>query len=122
LTVRFTASGFDPNGPIKEYEFDFGDASDGQPQIWKQEESEASHRYQYEGEYVATVKVKDQGGQWRGGNDECRVEIEVNGKPKVLAASTSEELPKTGASALLGAGLLALGVAGKFLRRRFKIV
>ena len=122
LTVVFTGSGFDKNGPILEYEFDYGDASGGQPQVWRQEGSQASHRYEHPGKYIASLKVKDQGGTWRDGNDDCRVEINVRSQPQILAAAASTELPKTGTSALVGGGLLALTSAGAFLYRRFRLV
>jgi hypothetical protein len=119
LTVVFTGSGFDKNGPILEYEFDFGDASGFQPQIWKQKESEASHRYEKAGTYIASLKVKDQGGVWRDGNDDCRKTITVKSTPTVLSAGTPDELPSAGISVLALAGLAPLGY---YLYRRFKLL
>ena len=121
LTVKFTGSGFDPNGPILEYEFDFGDASGGQPQIVTQTEAEAAHRYENDGTYVASVRVKDQGGRWRDGSDDCKKTIEVNGKPRVLAA-TITSLPKTGAPLGIIFGLSTLSGFGAYLYKRFKLV
>ncbi len=121
LTVKFTGSGFDPNGPILEYEFNFGDASGGQPQVVTQTESEAAHRYESDGEYVASLRVKDQGGQWRDGSDDCKQTITVSGEPQVLAASVTQ-LPKTGVGALAAVGLLSFGSLGAYLYRRFKLV
>lgn len=119
LTVSFTGSGFDKNGPILEYEFDFGDASGFQPQIWKQKESVAAHRYEKAGTYIASLKVKDQGGTWRDGNDDCRKTITVKSSPTVLSTSTPDELPSAGASVLALAGLAPLGY---YLYKRFKLV
>jgi hypothetical protein len=121
LTVRFTGSGYDEDGEIKLYKFDFGDASDDQPQVWEQEESEAHHRYIYEGTYFASLHVKDSRGNWRNGNDDCKLEIEVSDEPKVLGASTTTELPKTGAGAVV-VGILSLSSLGAYLYRRFSIV
>ena len=119
LTVRFTGSGFDKNGPILEYEFDFGDASGNQPQVWRQKESEAAHKYEYPGTYIASLKVKDQGGTWRDGNDDCKVTITVKSTPKVLSTSIADELPSAGVSVLALAGILPLGY---YLYKRFKLV
>ncbi len=120
LTVKFTGSGFDKNGEIKEYEFDFGDASGFQPQVWKQESSEAAHRYENPGSYVASLKVKDQAGIWRDGNDDCKVRIEVYDEPKVLGDTTPTQLPETGVGIFLG--VVAMGAWGLYLYRRFRLV
>lgn len=119
LTVRFTGSGFDKNGPILEYEFDFGDASGNQSQVWRQKESEAAHRYENPGSYIASLKVKDQGGTWRDGNDDCKVTITVKSTPKVLSTSIADELPTAGASVLVLASLVP---AGYYLYKRFRLV
>jgi LPXTG-motif cell wall-anchored protein len=121
LTVRFTGSGFDEDGKIKLYKFDFGDASDGQSQIWEQEGSEAYHRYQYEGKYFASLHVKDSRGNWRNGNDDCKVEITVSNRPQVLGASTTNELPKTGSPITLFLGLISLSGIGAYLRKKFLV-
>lgn len=121
LTVRFNGSGFDEDGEIKRYRFDFGDASGGQPQVWEQDGPEAFHRYENPGEYVTSLHVKDSRGNWRNGQESCRVEIEVNGKPKVLAAVVTQ-LPKTGAPISVVLGLTALSGVGAYLYKRFKIV
>lgn len=121
LTVRFTGSGYDEDGEIKRYKFDFGDASGGQPQVWEQDESEAYHRYEYSGEYFAALHVKDSRGNWRNGENDCKVKITVNGKPKVLAAEI-KELPKTGAQAIALFGFVPLASLGAYLYRRFKLV
>ncbi|OGM19478.1 hypothetical protein A2685_00710 [Candidatus Woesebacteria bacterium RIFCSPHIGHO2_01_FULL_37_10] len=119
LTVKFTGSGFDKNGPILEYEFNFGDASGGQSQVWKQKESEAAHRYDSSGEFIASLKVKDQGGTWRDGNDDCKVRIKVNSQPQVLGKATPEKLPEAGASVAFFGSIVPLGY---FLYKRFRLV
>lgn len=121
LTVRFTGSGFDKNGPILEYEFDFGDSSGFQSRIWKQKEAEAAHRYENAGVYVASVKVKDQAGIWRDGNNDCRKVIWVRGKPQVLAATKTKSLPEAGMPLDIGV-FVSLGSLGAYLYRRFKII
>jgi LPXTG-motif cell wall-anchored protein len=121
LTVRFTGSGYDEDGDIKLYKFDFGDASDGQPQVWEQEESEAYHRYMDEGAYFASLHVKDSRGNWRNGNDDCKVEIDVTSEPTVLGASTTTELPKTGTPAAVALGIVSLTSVGAYLFKRFNI-
>lgn len=122
LTVRFTASGFDNRGNIQEYEFDYGDSSDNQPQVWRQTGSEASHRYENSGSYIATVRVKDSRGEWKGGNSECRVEITVTGKPQVLGKSTAKGLPETGTPLAAGAVIVSLAGAGIALVKHFRLV
>jgi len=121
LTVRFTGSGYDEDGEIKLYKFDFGDASDGQSQVWEQEESEAHHRYMDEGAYFASLHIKDSRGNWRNGNDDCKVEINVTSEPTVLGASTTTELPKTGTPAAIAFGIVSLTSMGAYLFKRFKI-
>ena len=112
---------FDEDGDIKKYRFDFGDSSGGQPQDWEQEESEAWHRYENDGKFIASVHVQDSRGNWRNGNDDCRVEIEVNDKPKVLSATVTR-LPKTGAPLGIVFGLTSLSGIGAYLYKRFKLV
>ena len=100
------------------YKFDFGDASDNQPQVWSQTTNVAYHKYQLSGEYTAKVDVQDQAGNWRG-SDDCRVTIKVNDQPQVLGLSVPSELPSTGVSVL---GALALVPVGIVLRKRFRLV
>lgn len=121
LTVRFNGSGFDENGKIKKYKFDFGDASGGQPQVWEQESSEAFHRYEHAGTFRATLSVQDSRGNWRDSRDSCRIEIKVSDKPKVLTATVTS-LPKTGVPLSLVLGLTALSGTGAYLYKRFRLV
>jgi hypothetical protein len=122
LTVKFTGSGYDKNGDIKEYEFNFGDASDWQPQVWKTTDSEAAHRYENPGTYTASLKVKDQGDQWRDGNDDCKKEITVTSEPRVLAAVAPKGLPETGLPGIVLFGSFAGGPLGVFIYRRFRLI
>lgn len=128
LEVEFIAVGYDPRGVIAEYEFDFGDASGGQPQVVKQTASSAIHTYFNPGVYTAKVRIKDSGGSWRGG-ERCVKTITVIGEPEELseeAEVTKEDmpgqLPKTGGSLetlLLFAALYTWGV---YFFKRFKVV
>jgi PKD repeat protein len=122
LTVKFTGSGYDKNGDIKEYEFDFGDDSGFQPKVWKTTDSEAAHRYENPGTFVASLKVKDQGDQWRDGNDDCKKEIKVTDKPQVLAATAPKGLPETGLPGMVLFGSFVGGPLGVVIYRRFRLV
>jgi len=122
LTVKFTGSGFDEDGDIKRYRFDFGDASDGQPQVWEQEGAEAGHRYQNPGTYTASLSVQDSRNNWRDGQNDCKKTIKVSGVPQVLGGSTVKELPKTGSSIWTGLFLITFGASGLYLYKRFKLV
>ena len=122
LTVKFNASAYDSRGPIQLYRFDFGDDSGNQPQVWEQKENDAYHRYENPGEYTVTVSAKDFGGDWQGGNESCSVKVTVASVPQVLGGSTTNELPKTGSSATLGIGVIALSSLGAVLYRRSKLV
>lgn len=123
LTVKFTAHADDPatGGKIKQYKFFFDDNSDNQPSLWFQTSDTAYHRYEKNGTYFASLNIQDFAGNWRG-SEECRVKITVGGQPQVLPASTTSELPSTGLPVVLLASLLPLGIAGKYLYRRFRLV
>jgi hypothetical protein len=117
----FTAEGNDPNGQIKEYEFNFNDTSGGQGQFAKQEGRDVTHTFYNSGSYDVTAKVRDNDNNWEGGDD-CKVSITVNGQPNVLGTNNVSELPKTGFSAiftLLGLPISWLGVK---VYRRFRLV
>lgn len=123
LTVAFTGSGYDSDGSISQYEFNFGDASGGQPQYWTQNGSTAFHRYENAGTYTAYLKVQDSRGNWLGGNDSCRLTITVNPKPVVLSAQTPPVLPKAGFPVLPIASVSSVvAVLGYWLTRKFRIV
>src|SRR3990170_3154549 len=119
LTVKLTGSGFDSDGNIQRYKFDFGDASGGQPQIWEQDSSEAAHRYENSGTFVASLQVKDSRGDWRDGSGDCKRTITVKETPKVLGAQLPPQLPTTGYDAFVGLGLIPAAV---YLYKRFKLI
>ncbi len=123
LTVKFIGHADDPatNGKIKQYRFDFADASGGQQQVWFQTDATAYHRYELSGEYEATLRIQDNAGNWRE-SDDCKVKIKVNTHPKVLGASSPTELPTTGLPAALIASVLPMVYAGLQIYRRFKLV
>lgn len=124
LTVSFTGHADDPatGGKIKEYKFDFADASGGQPQTVSQTDRTAYHRYELPGEYTAKLKVQDNAGNWRESGD-CEVKVKVNATPKILGATTPQVLPATGISTVLGlvAALVFMRV-GIYLYKRFRLV
>jgi len=120
LTVKFIAHADDPSqgGKIKEYRFDFGDASGGQPQVWFQTDPVAYHRYELPGEYTASLRIQDFAGNWRE-SDDCKVKIKANPAPQVLAAQISKELPVTGFGIV---SLVLILPFGLFLYRRFRLL
>lgn len=123
LYVKFAAAGYDSQGDIKEYKFDFGDNSDNQPQRINNVHPEGIHVYHNPGTYTAKVEVLDSRGVWHGGNSECETEITVKDSPQPQVASASTELPETGPPigqiALAGLSLAGLGIG---LFRRFRLV
>jgi hypothetical protein len=120
LTVKFTGSGYDPDGDIQGYEFNFGDKSGGQDQIIKQDGSEATHRYESAGEYVASLRVEDSHGDWKDGQGDCRRTIKVTAQPQVLGEETPEQLPETGTGIFLTAvAMLGWGI---YLYKNFRLV
>lgn len=123
LTVSFTGSGFDSSGSIAEYEFNFGDSSNGQAQIITQTDNKTTHRYENAGTYTAKLKVKDSRGNWVEGGD-CTRTISVSARPEVLGTYISpSELPKTGFNGGLFAGITLLSSsAGVVLFKRFRLV
>lgn len=122
LTVKFTAHADDPasGGKIKEYRFDFGDASGGQSQVWFQTDRVAYHRYEIAGSYNASLRIQDQAGNWRE-SDDCKVTITANSVPQVLSATSPKELPVTGMPVAVGISTLPIGTLGYCLFRRFKL-
>lgn len=109
LTVAFTGHGYDSRGEIVEYEFNFGDSSGDQPQLWRQAGNVAYHRYETPGNFIASLLVKDTAGNWLGNNDTCKVNISVDAKPQVLGdAKLPPVLPKAGGAGWLGVGIAAV--------------
>jgi hypothetical protein len=123
LTVKFTGHADDPatGGKIKEYKFDYGDASGGQPQVWSQTDRVSYHRYEISGEYTAKLDIQDNAGNWRG-SDDCRVTIKVNSTPQVLGTSSPDQLPSTGLTVALMVLIPSLTGAGFYLHSRFRLI
>lgn len=111
LAVVFHGSGYDSEGDIREYEFDFGDGGK-----ITQSDSRAEHVYQEPGTYWAFLKVKDTHDDWQNGGGDCRQEIRVGREPEVLAAEAPSVQPPTGVSTTLTLGLILAGVVGLALR------
>ena len=121
LTVNFTAHVDNPNGGWKEFKFSFDDTSSGQPREWTTTERTASHRYEKEGKFIATVIARADNGQWYGGDD-CMKFITVDNS-KVLGVSDQKVLPATGSNIIITLlGLFSAGSLGVYLYRRFKLV
>lgn len=123
LTVNFTGHADDPSqaGKIKEYRFDFADASDNQQQVVYTTNNTASHRYTLPGTYEAILRIQDYAGNWRE-SDDCKLKIQVNPAGQVLGITSPDQLPATGASLFVLAVALPLYFFGKFLYRKFKLV
>jgi hypothetical protein len=123
LTVRFDAHADDPatQGKIKQYRFDFADASGNQPQVVFQDGSTAYHRYEMSGEFEATLRIQDNAGNWRE-SDDCKAKIKVSSQPKVLGAATTAILPATGTPVIIILISIILGPIGYYLYKRFRLV
>ncbi|KKT77939.1 MAG: PKD domain containing protein [Microgenomates group bacterium GW2011_GWB1_44_8] len=122
LSVTFTGSGTDSSGNIQQYEFNFGDGSNGQPQIIQQTSTQATHVFNNPGSFVTSVRIKDSRGNWVGDPNSCQKTVTVKAKPQVIGATAPPVLPKAGASPI---GLLLLATAtstgGLYLFRRFRV-
>lgn len=121
VTITFTGSGHDSAGNIQEYEFNFGDDSNGQARVVKTTGTQASHTYHNTGTYEISLQVRDSRGNWKGGN-ECKVSITSRKKPEVQGAKTPTKLPKTGASAFVLVSLPVIAGAAFFLNRKYRLV
>ena len=123
LTVRFQGHADDPatQGKIRQYRFDFADASGGQPQVVLQSDKVAYHRYEISGNYKAMLRIQDNAGNWRESGD-CEIEIKVHAAPQVLGASSPEVLPATGLPETAALLVLVLSPLGFYLYRRFRLV
>lgn len=82
LVVSFVASGFaDSSGFISGFEFTFGDgATKNVDQTFHTTDSYTiTHSYANPGSYVATVRIKDNNGNWSSIPDACKQTITVKG-------------------------------------------
>lgn len=123
LTVTFTGSGSDSNGSIQQYQFNFGDSSNGQQQIVTTNNNQASHVYYNTGNFTANLIVKDSRGNWVGGGN-CQLNINVNNAPTAVPTSTPTTLPKTGSNDgfYLAIASVPTLVGGIYLYRRFRLI
>lgn len=123
LTINFTGSGTDSTGSIQQYQFNFGDSSNGQNQIVTTDSSEASHIYYNQGNFTANLLVKDSRGNWVGGGD-CQRNITVNSQPTVLGATAPPVLPKTGNDdgVIVAMSSIPTIILGIYLYKRFKLL
>jgi uncharacterized repeat protein (TIGR01451 family) len=123
LTVTFTGSGNDSNGSIQQYQFNFGDSSEGQAQIITTSSNQVTHVYHNAGNFIANLIVKDSRGNWVGGGN-CQLNINVNNPPTVLGTSVPKTLPKTGSNdgIYLVVASIPTVIFGIYLYRRFKLL
>lgn len=123
LTITFVGSGSDSAGNIQQYQFNFGDNSNGQDQIVTTNSNQASHVYNNAGNFNANLLVKDSRGNWVGGGS-CQVNINVNNPPTVLGTSAPTVLPKTGSNdgVLIAIASIPTILGGIYLYRRFKLL
>lgn len=80
LLVTFVGSGFDDNaGYLSGFEFTFGDGDSKKiEQTFKTTDSYTiTHSYAKAGTYVASVRVKDNNGDWSSNSDTCKQTITV---------------------------------------------
>ena len=117
LTVNFTGSGSDSDGKIMAFEFNFGD---GQSQVIEKDaggsgSQSVSHPFGNAGIFNASLRVRDNNGEWSETGDNCKVKIEVEGE--VLAAQAVSSQPKTGVATYLTLGLGLSGLGGAALKR-----
>ncbi|GEM_PF-5925163 len=123
LTVTFTGSGTDSNGSIQQYQFNFGDNSNGQDQIITTGSNQASHVYYNAGNYTANLIVKDSRGNWVGGGS-CQLNINVNNPPTVLGTTALTILPKTGSNdgVYLIIASIPTVLVGVYLYKKFRLI
>jgi len=124
LTVTFTGNGSDSAGNLQQYQFNFGDNSNGQNQIVTTDQNQASHIYYNSGNFTANLIVKDSRGNWVGGGNNCQLNINVNSKPQVLGATAPPVLPKTGSNDgfYMAVASIPTGLVGIYLYRRFRLI
>jgi len=70
--VTFKAEGYDPDGDIQRYRFDFGDDGD----VLETDDRIVTHRYEEEDNFTARVHVQDSHDEWIT-SDNCEVEVDV---------------------------------------------
>lgn len=91
LTVSFTGTGTDRDGKIISFEFTFGDGESQTKEIDKilakgTESVTVSYTFAKAGSFWASLRVKDNNGDWSGTPDSCKVKIEVS--PKIGGGPT----------------------------------
>lgn len=123
LTITFTGSGTDSAGSVQQYQFNFGDNSNGQDQIVTTSNNQASHVYYNSGNFTANLLVKDSRGSWVGGGN-CSLNINVSNPPTVLGTSAPTVLPKTGNNDVIYLFIASIPtiIGGIYLYRKFKLI
>jgi PKD repeat protein len=134
LEVTIVGKGRDPDGIIREMDFDFGDGTSDIRSVSgetnKDMQTTISHTFTEPGTYTATLRVKDNSGQaneWSSIPDSCKVTIKVEGEVLGGAETVSvtpekgtevSVLPKSGTSELLSLGYLVSGLGGIWLKKK----
>lgn len=116
LNVSFTGSGSDRDGKITAFEFIFGD---GQQKLVEGDfggsaSQSVSHPYGNPGSYQASLRVRDNNGDFNEAGESCKTTIEVTGE--VLAAEAPPVQPKTGTATWLTLGLILSGLGGLVIK------
>lgn len=91
LTVSFTGTGSDSNGEIVAFEFTFGDGARQtiNKNVGSGGSASTSHAYETGGSYTATLRVRDNGGNFSEAGALCKVAVSVSAS---AAASGSANL------------------------------
>lgn len=102
LTVHFTGSGFDADGSLATFEFDFGDGKLQriEKNIGESGSIEIDHTYTTIGSFQAKLKVKDDNNIWSESVDKCLTTVLTKsggnsyGAPVLAAATTTTPSPR----------------------------
>lgn len=117
LDVNFTGSGSDFDGKIMAFEFNFGD---GQKEVAEKDvggsgSHSLSHTFSQPGIFQASLRVRDNNGEFSETEESCKARITVEGE--VLGVEAVSIQPKTGVATPWLLGLLLSGVSGLALKR-----
>lgn len=117
LNVNFTGSGSDADGKIMAFEFNFGDGR--QETVEKDVGGSGSqsvfHAFSQPGIFQASLRVRDNNGEFSETGESCRAKIVVEGE--ILGAQAPLIQPKTGVATGLTFGFLFSGLSGWIIKR-----
>lgn len=91
LTVHFIGTGEDSDGPVKKFEFDWGDGKTQtiEKDVGSRGTVEIDHTYTLSGTFISTLRIQDNNGAWSSPSDDCSASIEPSGGPTVSPRPTS---------------------------------